>query len=122
MKRTNRESFGGQGYLPPTPNGQHLCEYLEELGFCEETDGGSRPLSYASIAAWNYLLEIDVSPFETKAILLASKAFVIERHLATQGQTPPPYLHTETIEETIARRTALADGIRAALSGKGSTK
>lgn len=122
MKRTNRETFGGQGYLPPTPNGQHLCDYLEDLGFCEESDGGSLPISYPSIKAWNDLLEIELTPFEAKAVRLASKAFVIERTNATAAQTQPPYFHQEDPEQAKARRAALARGIRDALSGKGSTQ
>lgn len=74
--------------LPPTGFGQHLVDYLFEVG----PSCGGEPLTYSEVAAWQGITGVRLDAWEAETLRRLSVEYLNERDAAADPERPAPYL------------------------------
>lgn len=95
------DALKAQKIIPPMPPNPapHIVAWLVEIGLTEAAGMGAGPVSWATIAAWQSLTGVDLSPWEARLIRALSVAYVAESRSAESENCPPPWRAAVTIAE-----------------------
>lgn len=76
--------------MPPNPM-PHIVERLIEIGLTESNGMSAVPLSWQSIAAWQFDVGIRLAPWEARLIRRLSTEYLAEGRRAESENCPPPW-------------------------------
>lgn len=77
--------------FPEVPAGEHLLEYISEMGYQSSNSFGVSPISYQDIYYWSKLADLPVGWWEVKALRAMSAAYIDQSKKSTEELCPPPW-------------------------------
>lgn len=99
--------------MPPVDAGEHLIDYLFEVGPVQGGGMGPVPLSHTELAAWQDNTGICLSSWEARTLRAMSQQYLSESYRAKDAACPPPWAP----EMDDDRRKKVASHIRSLLRG-----
>ena len=98
--------------IPPAGLGAYLVDYLFDAGPVVHTAGGSAPLGWQDLQAWQHGTGRELQPWEARIVRALSHAFLSSAIAAKAPDCPAPY----TEEPTPDQRTVVANTLRSIFS------
>ena len=99
--------------LPDLIHTNDIAEWLSsELAFASGGSMGLAPLTFGDVLSWSQLTKTDVEPWEVRALVLASRAYVAEFEAAKTEARSEPNAGSEMARRLVAER------MRQAMRGK----
>lgn len=77
--------------MPPLDGAEYLVDYLMEVGPTMAGNGGSGPLTFQELQAWQSQVGIELEPWEVKILRSLSLDYLNESREAEDPYRPPPY-------------------------------
>lgn len=99
--------------LPEVEGGQHLINYLFEIGPVLHSGMEAVPITQLELRAWQDNVGIDLHPWEVRLLKHLSHVYLAETHRARKPDCPPPYLPEDVSQQN---RDAVARQVKNAMS------
>lgn len=77
--------------LPEIEEGEHVLQWLFEVGPSSSTAVGPGPISFSEIAAWASITQTRITSEEALLIRALSRDYCAEYHGSSKSNTVPPY-------------------------------
>lgn len=95
--RVERYKKDGGPPMPPLEDGEHLVDYLLEVGPVQPTGMGSVPLTFGELQAWQQQVGLDLQPWEVSMLRRLSRDYVAEAHRASSPAAKAPWVPDEVV-------------------------
>lgn len=99
---------------PPMPEvecGEHLIDYLMEVGPAFHNGMGPVPVPFFEIESWSRMTATTMTPWEAQALRELSQAYVVSMQQAEKPNCPAPWAPKEAFD-----REAIAAGMKGLLA------
>lgn len=103
--------------LPETEGGEHLIEYLEEMGWCRPAGmGGHIPLDWSELNSWQQLTDTPLTTWESLTLRRLSVVYCGQFNKSNDESCPPPW-QSQDID-----RPAVAQGLKSLTASINASK